>query len=54
MRALSLSLALTALLVSAPTDGLAQTDLSGDWVIMINSEPGEPEHSERRRQPLVN
>ncbi len=43
MRALSLSVALAALLASAPTDGVAQTDLSGDWIITIMSEPGEPE-----------
>ncbi len=42
MKALGLSVALAALLVSAPTDGVAQTDLSGDWRIEIHSEPGEP------------
>ncbi len=41
MRALGLSVALAALLVSAPTDGVAQTDLSGDWIIRLHSETGE-------------
>ena len=42
MRALSLSVALAALLVWVPTHGVAQTDLSGDWIFEIHSEPGEP------------
>lgn len=43
MRALSLGVALAALLVSAPTDGAAQADLAGDWVFEIMSESGEPQ-----------
>ena len=49
MRALSLSVALAALLVSAPTDGVAQTDgvtqtdLTGYWDFVIMSESGEPQ-----------
>ena len=55
MRALSLSVALAALLVSAPTDGAAQTggaaqrdgvtqtDLAGYWDFVITSESGEPQ-----------
>ncbi len=43
MRALSSSVALVALLVSAPTDGVGQTDLAGDWVFEIMSESGEPQ-----------
>ncbi len=43
MRAFSSSIALVALLVSAPTDGAAQADLAGDWVIEITSEAGEPQ-----------
>ena len=41
MRALSLNIALVALLVSAPTDGAAQADLAGGWVFEIMSESGE-------------
>ncbi len=37
MRALGLSVALAALLVSAPTDGAAQTDLTGDWRLAIGT-----------------
>ena len=37
MRALGLSVALAALLVSAPTDGVAQTDLSGDWLLEVGA-----------------
>ncbi len=37
MRALSLSVALAALLVSAPTDAVAQTDLSGDWLLEVGA-----------------
>ena len=40
MRALSLSVALAALLVSAPTNGAAQTDLTGDWRLAIGTEAG--------------
>ncbi len=40
MKALGLSVALAALLVSAPTDGVAQTDLSGDWRLAIGTEAG--------------
>ena len=43
MRALSLSVALVALLVSAPTDGVAQTDLEGYWDFEVMSESGEPQ-----------
>ena len=55
MRALSLSVALAALLASAPTDGVAQRDgaapadgaarmdLSGYWDFVIVSESGEPQ-----------
>ena len=43
MRALSSSVALVALLVSAPTDGAAQVNLAGDWFIEIMSESGEPQ-----------
>jgi hypothetical protein len=38
-----LSVALVALLVSAPTDGVAQTDLAGYWDFVIMSESGEPQ-----------
>ena len=41
MRALSLSMALAGLLVSAPTDGAGQTDLAGLWDFVIMSESGE-------------
>ena len=37
MKALGLSVALAALLVSAPTDGVAQTDLSGSWILVIGA-----------------
>ncbi len=40
MRALGLSAALAVLLVSAPTDGVAQTDLTGDWRLSIGTEAG--------------
>ena len=43
MRTLSLSIALAALLASAPTDGAAQTDLDGYWDFVIMSESGEPQ-----------
>ncbi len=43
MRALSLSLALAAWLVSMPTGGVAQTDLEGYWDFVITSESGEPQ-----------
>ena len=38
-----MSVALAALLVSAPTDGVAQTDLAGYWDFVIMSESGEPQ-----------
>ena len=43
MRALSLSLALAAWLVSTPMGGVAQTDLEGYWDFVITSESGEPQ-----------
>ena len=42
MRALSLSVALAALLVSAPTEGVAQTTLAGDWILTVGTPPGDP------------
>ena len=42
MRALSLSVALAALLVSAPAEGAAQTNLAGDWLLTIGTPPGDP------------
>jgi len=38
-----LSVALAALLVSTPTDGVAPTDLAGYWDFVIMSESGEPQ-----------
>ena len=38
-----MSVALAALLVSGPTDGVAQTDLAGYWDFVIMSESGEPQ-----------
>ncbi len=43
MRALGLSVVLATLLVSAPTRGVAQTDLAGYWDFVIMSESGEPQ-----------
>ena len=37
MRPLSMSVALAALLAYATTDGVAQTDLSGDWRLAIGT-----------------
>ncbi len=50
MRALSLAVTLVALLVSAPTDGAAQTDLSGDWFFTVRGH-GLP--SSRDNLPFV-
>jgi len=41
VRPLSMSVALAALLAYATTDGVAQTDLAGDWDFEIMSESGE-------------
>ncbi len=43
MRPLSIGITLVTLLMSAPTDGAAQTDLSGEWFFEIVSESGEPQ-----------
>ena len=43
MRPLSIGMTLVVLLMSAPTDGAAQTDLSGEWFFEIVSESGEPQ-----------
>ncbi len=43
MRPLTIGIALVAFLMSAPTDGAAQTDLSGEWFFEIVSESGEPQ-----------
>jgi len=43
IKAFCLSLALAASLVSAPTDAVAQRDLSGYWDFVITSESGEPQ-----------
>ncbi len=42
MRALSLSVLLAVLLVSAPAEGAAQTNLAGDWILTIGTPPGDP------------
>ncbi len=41
MRALSVSVALLAVLVSTPNHAAAQTDLAGEWEFVIMSESGE-------------
>ena len=41
MRALGVILAAVAVLVSAPANGAAQTDLSGMWTLTIQSEQGD-------------
>ena len=41
MRVLGVVLAVGAFLVSAPTDGVAQTDLSGMWVLTVQSDQGD-------------
>jgi hypothetical protein len=42
MKALGLGIAFLAFLASAPTQGSAQTDVAGDWLIEVTSEPGGP------------
>ena len=41
MRALRVILAAVAVLVSAPANGAAQTDLSGMWTLTIQSDQGD-------------
>ena len=41
MRALGVIMTAVAVLVSAPTDGAAQTDLSGMWLLTLSSEQGD-------------
>ena len=41
MRALGVILAAVAVLVSAPANGAAQTDLSGMWTLTIQSDQGD-------------
>lgn len=41
MRALSVNVALLAVLVSAPNHAAAQSDLTGEWEFVIMSESGE-------------
>ena len=41
MRALGVIMAAVAVLVSAPTDGAAQTDLSGMWTLTVQSDQGD-------------
>ncbi len=41
MRALGVIMTAGAVLVSAPTDGAAQTDLSGMWILTVSSEQGD-------------
>ena len=41
MRALGVFMAAVAVLVSAPTDGAAQTDLSGMWTLTVQSDQGD-------------
>ena len=41
MRALGVVLAAVAVLVSAPANGAAQTDLSGMWTLTIQSDQGD-------------
>ena len=41
MRALGLSVALAVLLMSATTDGMAQTDLTGNWWLEMIGPPNE-------------
>ena len=43
MRPLSIGITLVTLLMAAPTDGAAQTELSGEWFFEIVSESGEPQ-----------
>ncbi len=43
MRPLGLGITLVTLLVSAPTNGVAQTGLGGSWDFVIMSESGEPQ-----------
>ena len=41
MRALGVVMAAVAFLVSAPTDGVAQESLSGNWDLTVETEQGE-------------
>ena len=41
MRALGVIMAAVAVLVSAPTDGAAQTDVSGMWTLTVQSDQGD-------------
>ena len=41
MRALGVIMVAVAVLVSAPTDGAAQTDLSGMWTLTVQSDQGD-------------
>lgn len=41
MRTLGIIMAAVAVLVSAPVDGAAQTDLSGTWILTVMSEQGD-------------
>ncbi len=41
MRALGVVMAAVAFLVSAPADGVAQTDLSGMWMLTVQTEQGD-------------
>ncbi len=41
MRVLGVVLATVAFLVSAPADGVAQTDLSGMWLLTVQTEQGD-------------
>lgn len=41
MRALSVVIAAVAFLVSAPADGVAQTDLSGMWTLTVQTDQGD-------------
>ena len=41
MRALGVVMAAVAFLVTAPADGVAQTDLSGMWILTVQSDQGD-------------
>ena len=41
MRSLGVVMAAVAFLVSAPADGVAQTDLSGMWMLTVQTEQGD-------------
>ena len=41
MRALGITMAAVAILLSAPTEGAAQTDLSGTWNLVVQTDQGD-------------